>query len=58
VALSDDSIRELPPEEISLEELRGLLTEAIGFETSLINSDVQLKDGRAQPEREGQTTRR
>ncbi len=54
IALSDGTIRQLPPGKISPEELRGLLTGQIDLETALNSSDFQLEDGRDRPKRDGQ----
>ena len=54
IALSDGSIRKLPPGKISPEELRGLLTGQIDLATALNSSDFQLEDGRDRPKRDGQ----
>jgi hypothetical protein len=57
IALSNGTIRKLPSEKISAQELRGLLTGAIDLETALNSSDFQLEDGRDRPKRDGQSSR-
>ena len=57
IALSNGTIRKLPPEKISPEELRGLLTGEIDLETALDSSDFRLDDGRDRPKSDDQSSR-
>ncbi len=54
VALSDGTIRRLPPEKISPEELRDLLTGKVDLKAALSDAVFQLDDGRDRPERNDQ----
>jgi hypothetical protein len=49
VALGDGSIRKLPPERISPDELRALLTGHTGLNAALASPHLQLNDGRERP---------
>lgn len=49
VALGDGSIRKLPPESISPDELRGLFTGRVNLTDALSSAPFQLDDGRNRP---------
>lgn len=51
VALSDGTIRKLPPDAISPEELRDLLTGKGDLSSALKSPHFQLEDGRERPQR-------
>ena len=51
VALGDGSIRRLPPEKISPDELRDLLSGRGNLETALKDAAFALKDGRDRPKK-------
>lgn len=54
VALSDGTIRRLPAEKISPQELRDLLTGKVDLKTALNAADFRLEDGRDRPKRDSQ----